>query len=312
MQIYRFISKAAQYPVVRDSDPQWLRVATNDAGVIFRYVGRQQAFPRNEHGHLVDRCGEVVVDDGAVIIGNTSHAMLRQAYLDWRDQQTVATTGQGLPAQDAIRIKESMVDLELRRDVIYLRPIAGNPTLTFNADNLLQTVESKWKIKFTYLSEKEVRKSIIRRGELWRISVPTQTYDEMKQWVQENRFPFEGSAACFYKCITTGTRYLTYENFARLETLSPQDLARLLNHIMTMAREKNEHYNLEIDLFMADASFDLLNQPPVDYVALLESDGPEALFDAYRTLLDGFFNSVDRRFLSDDINNEEWTREMFL
>ena len=259
MLIYRLIPKNVQLSEHRVSDAHWTRAATVENGLLLKYIGRQLSLPRNEHGHLIDRCGEVVVEDKAVIIGSVSHATLRQSYMEMRDQLARMAGSAGLSDPDRTRIRDSMVDLELRGDVIYLRPIAGKPKLTFSADDLLQTVESKWKIKFTYLSEKEVRRSIIRRGELWRISVPTQTYDEMKQWISENRFPFEDSPTYFFKCITTGTRYITYENFSKLETLQPADLARVLNLMMKMAREKNEHYNLEIDLFITDGAFALLN-----------------------------------------------------
>ncbi|MFH1377858.1 MAG: hypothetical protein ABIH86_03810 [Planctomycetota bacterium] len=312
MLVYRLISKNVQNSGHRVSDMHWARAATVENGLMLKYIGRLQFLPRDEHGHLIDRCGEVVVDDQAVVIGNVSHATLRQSYVEMRDIQARMSGGAGLSDLDRTQIRDSMVDLELRGDVIYLRPIAGKPKLTFNADDLLQTVESKWKIKFTYLSEREVRRSIIRRGELWRISVPTQTYDEMKQWISENQFAFEDSPANFFKCITTGTRFITYENFSKLETLPPADLARILNTMMKMAREKNEHYNLELDLFMTDGAFDFLNQPVIDYVTLLETDGPQRLFEEYRFLLDGYFNSVDRQFVFDDFNNEEWVREMFL
>ena len=72
-------------------------------------------------------------------------------------------------------------------DTILIRPDPDNMPLAFEADELLQELVPKHRIKFLGVRNEKVRDAIKQRGEWWRISLLPKTPDEMKQMIAASR-----------------------------------------------------------------------------------------------------------------------------
>ena len=82
----------------------------------------------------------------------------------------------------------------------------------FRADELLQQLVPKHRVKFLLVRNEQVRAAIKQRGECWRISPLPKTPDEMKRMIADSKIAIRGRELYYYS-KATGTRFLTYEAF---------------------------------------------------------------------------------------------------
>ncbi len=75
------------------------------------------------------------------------------------------------------------VDLIVEDETILIRPDPNDMALSFRADDLLQELVPKHRVRFLLVRNQQVRAAIKERGELWRISPLPKTSDEMKRMI---------------------------------------------------------------------------------------------------------------------------------
>ena len=201
---------------------------------------------------------------------------------------------------------QQSVDLIMEEDCILIRPDPEDMGLAFEADELLQELVSKQKIKFLNLLNEKVRLAIKKRGENWRIAPLPQSPDEMKRMIQTSMIPI-GGRSIYYYSRDIGTRFLTYQQFCELGSLPDDELALHLEEI----RDCTGHYNRmgypEIEFFSTAESFghafapSLCPQPPLP-------GGTRACFETFKGL---FRDAVRADLREDNVENPEWRNLMF-
>ena len=74
--------------------------------------------------------------------------------------------------------------------------------LGFRADELLQELVPKHRVKFLLVRDQQVRAAIKQRGECWRISPLPKTPDEMKQMIAASQIAIRGDELYYYSKAT--------------------------------------------------------------------------------------------------------------
>lgn len=251
------------------------------------------------------RIGTIFPHAGVLVTVPGIHATQRIAYVEYLNAAR-KTAGQP-PLNDDEMTAEwvQSVDLIMEGDHILIRPDRDNMPLAFEADEMLQTLVSKQKIRYLMLSDVRVRQAIKERGECWRINPLPQTAGEMAQMIQASRMPVGSAVIYFYNHIT-GTKHLTVQELVRLGTLPPEELARALQEILTLLPKHNRLYNPEVDFF-GTADF----QPDTPPAADLTQCDPAAVRGYYEAVLARLCAVVPADLHEDNPDNVVWRNQMF-
>ena len=197
--------------------------------------------PKARVGTIFPRAGVLVTVPGI-------HATQRLAYVQELNQQRQRAGQPPLTGDEEAQEWEQSVDLIMEPDHILIRPDSANMALAFEADEALQELVSKQKVRYLMLSDARVRQAIKERGECWRINPLPQTANDMVQMIRNARMRVATAVVYYYNHIT-GTKHLTLQEFSGLEALPAEDLARALQEIRELTQRHNRLFNVEVDFF---------------------------------------------------------------
>ncbi|MCX7006062.1 MAG: hypothetical protein NTY53_02230 [Kiritimatiellaeota bacterium] len=251
------------------------------------------------------RIGTVFPHAGVLVTLPGIHATQRMAYVQDLNAQRQQQGRLPLSEEEEVNEWAQSVDLIIEGDRILIRPDPDNMPLAYEADELLQELVSKQKVRFLMLSDVRVRQAIKERGECWRINPLPQTAGEMAQMIQNARMPVGSAVVYFYNHIT-GTKHLTVQEFARLGTLPAPELARALQEIRELLPKHNRLYNPEVDFFSA-VDFQLGPGPEGD----LTQCEPAAVQAFHTEALARLRVAVPADLQRDDVDNLIWRNQMF-
>jgi hypothetical protein len=271
-----------------------------------QFIG-EDLLARDRDGKLCSRIATVFPAGGTVVTIPGIHAMQRIAYVEQLDRQRVTSGLPPLTEDQQEAIWSAAVDLVIDEDgTILIRPDPTQMDLAFEGDELLQQVVSKKHIRFMYVLNPAVRDAIKQRGECWRISPLPRSPEEMTRMITGSRIGI-GCGEIYYYNPASGTRLLTYQEFARLGGLGDGDLRRHLQEIRDYSTRKNRMSNAEVAFFMADSKALSAQFAPYSFPAL----GPEELQRAYASLRARFQALVAREFQRDDPDDPHWRGAMY-
>ncbi len=196
------------------------------------------------------------------------------------------------------------VDLFIRQDAIEIRPDPQQMELAFQADELLQELVPKHRVRFLSAGNSRVHEAIKRAGECWRITPrPISTQDTI-DLIRRCRLGISGRQI-YYHSPVTGTRLVTCQEFADLSQLSDKDLQEHLIEIQYYSSCFNRFGKPEVDFFIAGRRFrDHLVR--VDFSVLNAS----ALRDVHTALSQQFTIAVPPELRRDDPTKIEWQQSM--
>jgi len=261
---------------------------------------------KDDCGRLKSRIGTVFPGTGTIVTLPGIHATQRQAYLDLLDAQRHAAGLAPLSPEERVAEWENAVDLVVEGETILIRPDPEKMPLAFRADELLQELVSKHKVKFLYVLNEKVHDAIKRRGECWRISPLPKSPGEMRQMIIRARIGI-GAKEIYYFSPRTGTRLLTYHEFARLGVLDEDSLRRQLSEIKDYSARYNRLGCPEIGFFAADKSFSKRSLAACDFDSLRG----EQLRRTYESLRQAFCEGVPPHLRIDDLEDIAWRNAMF-
>ncbi len=267
-------------------------------------IGRPP-FSLDDRGKPVCRIGTVFPRHALLVTVPGVHATQRNAFMDHL-KRTRAERGLA-PLSRAEEDDEwnEAVDLIMDQDTVLIRPEPDRMALAFRADELLQEIVPKERIKFLGLLNEKVRAAVKKRGEWWRIMALPKTPQEMKTMVATSRIGVSGGDIYYYSSAT-GTRFLTCPQFSGLESLDDEALRSHLLEVQALSRRTNAHGYPELAFFPKSASIS-----PSDFSALdLPTLTGQALRSAYREILDRFQSSVAPQLREDDPDSVEWRNAM--
>jgi len=269
-----------------------------------RIVG-EHPLARDECGAVRARIGTVFPRSRTIVTVPGIHATQRVAYVELLNQERQSRGLPPLSEDQQLAEWEGCVDLIMQDDQVLIRPDPQNMALAFEADELLQELIPKPKIKFLYVLNDAVRQAIKRRGECWRISPLPRSSADMNQMIRMSRIGISGRPIYYYN-TTTGTRYLTCQEFSGLARLGDEELRRHMIEIRESLGRCNRLGHAEIELFLADRAVSAADFMQHELGAMR----PEQIRAAHQALAQKFRAAVRPEFQEDSLGNTEWRNRM--
>jgi hypothetical protein len=285
------------------------------AGCLDRAGGARVMMPRiigahplakDERGRLNSRIGTVFPGDRVIVTLPGIHAMQREAYMVLLDAQRQQRGDPPLTPQERAVQWEKAVDLIMEDDLILIRPDPDNMPLAFAADDVLTELVPTRQVRFLHVLNEKVREAVKRRGQCWRITPLPTSHKAMRQMIASSRIGI-GGREIYYFNNTTGTRFLTCEEFARLGTLEPEELRRHLMEIQDYSARLNRLANPEIDFFLAGGAFSKADFEGRDF----RSMSVEEIQAVHQALAVNFRDVVPPELRRDDPHSPQWRSRMF-
>jgi hypothetical protein len=261
---------------------------------------------KDERGRLKSRIGTVFPYDQTIVTLPGIHAMQREAYMELLDAER-QKRGQALMTVEERHVEwEKAVDLIMEGDEILIRPDPDNMPLAFAADDVLTELVPTRQVRFLNVLNEKVRDAVKRRGQCWRITPLPRLHKEMEQMIASSRIGI-GGREIYYFNNTTGTRFLTCEEFARLTALEPEELRRHLLEIQDYSARFNRLGNPEVGFLLADGGFSKEDFAAHDF----RSMDAEQLKAVAEALAAKFRDRVPPDLRHDDPTASEWRSRMF-
>ena len=208
---------------------------------------------KDADGRLKSRIATVFPFADTIVTLPGIHATQRIAYLDLLQSKRRQQCRPPLSDEEQSALFDTAVDLVVEDQAILIRPDPANMPLAFKADEVLQELVSKQRVKFLFVVDPKVREALKRRGECWRIASLPRSPEEMKQLIAGSRIGI-GGREIYYFGKATGTRFLTCQEFARLGTLDDDELRKSLVEIKTYAARTNRLGCPEVSFFAIAAA----------------------------------------------------------
>lgn len=270
-----------------------------------RVIG-PEPFERDAGGLLRTRIATLFVEARVLVTVPGIHASQRQCYLVELNRERAGRGRPPLTEGEKAALCARSVDLILEPDVFEIRPVPDEMELAFAADELLQEEVLKPQIRFLNVNNRAIREAMRRRGELWRISALPRSQAEMQALIQGSRVAIQ-ERALYYHNRYTGTRYVTLAEFAALEALPADALARQLGEIAAHGVHRNRLGNAEVSFFGVPEGFAAQTLAGTRFAELAEPD----LRARYAGLREKLAAAVPPELQKDDLEDEVWRNRMF-
>lgn len=254
------------------------------------------------------RIGTVFPSQRTLVTLPGIHATQRLEFVEWTNGQRSAAGRRPFTPAEEERLLQDAVDIIFDGHQILIRPDPAAMDLAFAADDLLGELGliSRRDIRFLFVMDATVRAAIQARGENWRISPLPQSAAEMTRLIEISRVAIREGAIYYYNRFT-GTRQLTYAEFAGLGALEDRTLAWQLQEIAFYSAQHNRRGAPEIDFFAVEAgAFGAQAFEGIDFPSLTPAD----LRARYEELRGRFRDAVGPDFLQDDPQAEGWRSRM--
>jgi hypothetical protein len=270
-----------------------------------RVIG-EDLLAHDEQGRSRVRIATVFPRTETIVTLAGTHATQRVAYVDALNQER-AQSGRPPLSEDQEETEWlSAVDLIVDDDAILIRPDPKDMPLAFAADELLQQVTSKKRIRFLHVLDQRVRDAIKRRGECWRISPLPRSPEEMKRMIASSRIAIGGRDIYYYN-KASGTRLLTCQQFQSLNGLAERELRQHLAEIQEYSQRTNRFGNPEVAFFEAGNGAMSRAFAGFNFFDIDASRLGEAYEGLRRTLQD----VTPAPFRQDEPNNPQWRSRMY-
>lgn len=205
-------------------------------------------FARDTEGKLLSRIGTLFLKTSGLVTRNGVHAMQRMMWLDELNSKRKADGLEPLSRAEEEDELSLSVDLIFTDDMVLIRPDPDRVDLAFQADEILQTIVSKRKIRFLNTHSAKVRNALRARGENWRMSRSPISPEDMVKLVERSKVAIHGESIYYYNSAT-GTRYLTVGASNLLIPLTGDELKANIKELQTMLSRRNRIGYPELDLF---------------------------------------------------------------
>ena len=206
-------------------------------------------FAKDENGRLKSRIGTIFLTVCPGLVTQRGiHAMQRQA---WIDEVNRVRSEEGLlelSESEIANLVSHSVDLLFFDDVILIRPDPERMDLALWADEELQKLVSKRKIRFMNTHAKRVRDALRARGENWRMARDARTREEVDRQIDRGRTAIRHEAIYYYNG-NTGTRYFTAGSYDQVRALPDTAFRAQIEEIVDGLNSRNRLGSPDIDLF---------------------------------------------------------------
>ncbi|HTZ53315.1 MAG TPA: hypothetical protein VMF68_16720 [Spirochaetia bacterium] len=262
-------------------------------------------FARAPDGKLKTRIATAFPARQTVVTLPGIHVTQRQAFVDHLDELRRHRGEPPLTEEEREHEWLQAVDLIVVEGAIQIRPDPRSMPLAFQADDLLQRMLAKHRIRFLGVLDDRVRDAVKRRGELWRITPLPKTPDEMQAMIERSRIGIGGREIYYYSEVL-GTRYLTVQELEGLGSLDDEVLRAHLVEIARHLGRRNAAGNPEVAFFAAGTGISRSDFTRVDFSVL----DAAALRRTHAELVEKFRSAVRPALQRDGLENLEWKNAM--
>lgn len=260
----------------------------------------EKIFAKDAEGRLLSRIGTIFFRTPGLVTVRGSHAMQRLVWL-----QELAKERELTPVEEDAELADS-VDLIFTENHVLIRPDPERMDLAFKADEELQKMTSKRRIRYLNTNSIKVRAALRERGENWRMSRHPLSQEDFYDLIEGSKVSI-GEGTIYYYNRASGTRYVTPSCYDQIAKLEPGAYRRQVKEFVEGLSRRNRHGNPEIDLFPTTT-------PPEIKRAYRTLD-VDALDDAALRREVEKINTARRMLLppelrDETIDNVEWRNEM--
>ena len=298
-------------PNAMETDPlKMMKVYTKISKLCYNITAMkilgEPLFAKNPDGTLKSRVGTLFFRTPGLVTERGVHAMQRIAWTRELNRLRVEEGRPELTESEAMAEWADSVDLLFLDDSVLIRPDPKRLDLAFKADDVLQTLVSKRKIRFLNTHTAAVRDALRARGENWRMARAPQSPEEIVKLLESARVAISNETVYYYN-PHTGTRWLTAGSYERVCALSATAFREQITEIVSGLSKMNRLGQPEIALFPTKMS--------ADVVEAFRRINPEELDDAS---LRAAVASVEQKWRmalpsslrEEDAANFEWRAEM--
>ncbi len=273
-------------------------------------------FSEDENGKLLSPIASVFPKYNTIISIRGIHAMHASMMVDFLKAKRKQSGLEDLSEDQELSVYLDAVALVIRDAFLLIRSDPENMDHVFAADEIIQSLVPKERIQFTGLHLAQVRKSLRKRGESWRMSPAPRSVQEICRYVRASRVQV-GTGLTVYYNAPTGGRFLTYAECMRIRPLLREDteeaLARLREIVDLFACE-NTWGNRELSFFLPTGKY--LDARIIEHLIPLLEHPPardrlyeiEAVFDHFAA---DFAEAAGPDLMEDDPKNAVWRTTMF-
>ena len=208
-------------------------------------------FAKNPDGTLKSRIGTLFFRTPGLVTQKGVHAMQRIAWVKELNRERAAAGQPELTEREASAEWADSADLLFTDDCVLIRPDPDRMDLALKADEVLQTLVSKRRIRFLNTHAAKVRDALRARGENWRMARAPQSPEEIDRALAAARVAIRNEAIYYYNG-GTGTRYLTVGGRAQAMALPPDAFREQMAEIVEGLHGHNRLGQPEIALFPTD------------------------------------------------------------
>ena len=263
-------------------------------------------FAKDAEGNLLSRIGTIFFRTPGLVTAKGVHATQRMMWLDLINAKRAE---EGLAPMTEVEEEEELeqsVDLIFTDAAVLIRPDPNHLDLAFRADDALQKMVSKRRIRFLNTRNAKVRNALRERGENWRMARAPISQEDMIRQIESSKVAIDGDRIYYYN-HTTGTRYLTAAGCMGFEKLEPSMLRSQFKQAQEMLSRRNRVGMPEIDLFPVTTPIDIKQAiKALDVDALSDS----ALKDAIDRIYTDWRISMPIQLRDESVDNYEWRNEM--
>ena len=149
-------------------------------------------FARDETGRLKTRIGTLFLRTPGLVTLPGVHATQRLAWLSDLNRERQAAGAPALSEAESDEEITHSVDLLFDDQYVLIRPDPYAIELAFEADEALQALVSKRKIRFLNTQNEIIRNALRARGENWRMSRVPVSPEEMNRLIAQARTAISG------------------------------------------------------------------------------------------------------------------------
>ena len=263
-------------------------------------------FARDAEGRLLSRIGTLFFKTPGLVTKRGIHAMQRAMWVDEINSER-ATKGLAPLTNDEEDEEFSLsVDLIFTDEYVLIRPDPDRMDLAMRADDELQKIVSKRKIRFLNTHAAKVRNALRARGENWRMARHPISQDDMVRLIMSSKVSITGEPSYYYNSAT-GTRYVTVAGSEKLATLDPSIRREQMKEAQKMLVRRNRLGHVELDLFPTTTPVDIKQKFKSLNIDALSDD---ELTETVRKIDTEWRMSIPQELREESVDNIEWRNTM--
>lgn len=259
----------------------------------------------DEAGHPLCRIATIFPDQDVIVTLPGIHATQRLDFLDILARERKEQGLRPLSRREEEELSDGTGDVIREDNYLLIRPDPRNVSAALAADDVLQRIVPKWRIRFLHTRESAVHSAIKQRGECWRTAPEPTSIDQMERLILSSRKAINGEVIYFHS-RTTGTHLLSYEQYCRLADLDDDALRFHLAELQTYSQRSTRLGYPEVGFFGTSSPL----KPPFTSHDFTKMDR-RALREAYREFQESFSRSVPADLREDQATNPAWRSRMY-